>query len=494
MRRIKRNLMVIIILGIVVATFVSGFTAVVSFASVGKERSNDVLSKELEITSDYIDNTCVNVENVVLAMSDRFEEELPPLTAFSQPEGQTYLDNATALAESFVAYNDRLAAVYYRIAPELAGPKAGFFLSKTQESGEVAQREPTDLSLFAPDDDEHVAWYYAPKEAGEAVWISEYMNLNNGILTASYVKPIYAQDGTFVGIVGADIDLSEVYRRISDTRIFDAGFAALLSPTGKLRYSSRDMLLSDDDVQNIISQERSWGSYIQQQKRMTLLSQKLVYGDFLLISIADEELYAHENRVTFSIILTTLMVSLVIIAALTGLLNRVFDRFQIDPLTKARNRSAYADMISELEEQIRTREPKMSLIVFDVNVLKRVNDMGGHSAGDMLLVNAVNEIRKYFPREDIYRVGGDEFVILSKHGQRGSLAYAFRKFSQEMQARKQRYLEEPELVSLSSGMASFDAQKDRCYDDVFHRADAAMYADKADFYRINQLLERREQP
>ncbi len=80
----------------------------------------------------------------------------------------------------------------------------------------------------------------------------------------------------------------------------------------------------------------------------------------------------------------------------------------IDSLTGLFNRYSYNVMINKLI----SNHPKSLAIVFvDINGLKEVNDNLGHECGDRLITNASNILKRIFIN-NIYRVGGDEFIIL----------------------------------------------------------------------------------
>ena len=54
-----------------------------------------------------------------------------------------------------------------------------------------------------------------------------------------------------------------------------------------------------------------------------------------------------------------------------------------------------------------------SLIYFDVNNLKAVNDTFGHKFGDKYLIKFVSNVKQAMPNDDLYRIGGDEFILIS---------------------------------------------------------------------------------
>jgi diguanylate cyclase (GGDEF)-like protein len=69
----------------------------------------------------------------------------------------------------------------------------------------------------------------------------------------------------------------------------------------------------------------------------------------------------------------------------------------------------YVDALSGLPE----KDVQPAGVIFaDLNGLKRVNDSKGHEAGDVLLRNAASALRELFDAEQIFRAGGDEFVVI----------------------------------------------------------------------------------
>ena len=96
--------------------------------------------------------------------------------------------------------------------------------------------------------------------------------------------------------------------------------------------------------------------------------------------------------------------------------HQLFERLEVmsttDMLTGLLNRSAMDRRINQIESK--KSESFMSLGIYfaDVNGLKRVNDAHGHQAGDSLLVAAANLLKEVFDGYEIYRVGGDEFMVL----------------------------------------------------------------------------------
>ena len=83
-------------------------------------------------------------------------------------------------------------------------------------------------------------------------------------------------------------------------------------------------------------------------------------------------------------------------------------RSYIDPLTGLGNRRAYMRMIDLVD----TGQPSSMGIAFvDLNGLKRINDAAGHRAGDAALVHMADALCDIAGRDNVYRFGGDEFIV-----------------------------------------------------------------------------------
>ena len=84
-----------------------------------------------------------------------------------------------------------------------------------------------------------------------------------------------------------------------------------------------------------------------------------------------------------------------------------------DSLTGVRNKHAYSENEIAINQKIQAGElEKLAVVVGDINGLKYVNDTQGHAAGDQLIKDACAMICEYFAHGAVFRVGGDEFVVI----------------------------------------------------------------------------------
>ncbi len=84
-----------------------------------------------------------------------------------------------------------------------------------------------------------------------------------------------------------------------------------------------------------------------------------------------------------------------------------------DPLTKLPNRVLALDRLSLMINEAYRKNNKVALLFLDLDDFKKINDTMGHSAGDHILIDAAERLRKTIRSCDtVARLGGDEFIIL----------------------------------------------------------------------------------
>ena len=85
----------------------------------------------------------------------------------------------------------------------------------------------------------------------------------------------------------------------------------------------------------------------------------------------------------------------------------------MDGLTGIGNRTAFQEKMEELENK-KQELKNVGIVIFDVNNLKKVNDVLGHNEGDQMIRKSAEVIKNTFYEErgECYRIGGDEFVVI----------------------------------------------------------------------------------
>lgn len=145
-----------------------------------------------------------------------------------------------------------------------------------------------------------------------------------------------------------------------------------------------------------------------------------------------------------------------------------------DGLTGVKNKLAYLESLRELELYSKDHNFEgYGLVVFDLNGLKTINDTLGHEAGDIYLKSACKLICEIYKHSPVYRIGGDEFVVILKGSDFANRVDLQMQFDNQINEN----MSNGDVI-VSSGMAVFDPEIDESYTEVFIRADKKMYERK----------------
>jgi len=150
-----------------------------------------------------------------------------------------------------------------------------------------------------------------------------------------------------------------------------------------------------------------------------------------------------------------------------------------DSLTGIKNKAAYDEATARLDEKISDSRAEFCIVMIDVNFLKKINDTYGHERGNIYLMNAVKLICAVFGEEHVYRIGGDEFVVILEGDKVSLCKYFVEQFKAEMTRKNSNEsLQAWEKVSAAVGSAIYNSSVDKTADEVFKRADKEMYENK----------------
>jgi diguanylate cyclase (GGDEF)-like protein len=153
-----------------------------------------------------------------------------------------------------------------------------------------------------------------------------------------------------------------------------------------------------------------------------------------------------------------------------------------DALTGIKNKGAFEAVKEWLNDAIRLggteSRQEFAVVMFDCNGLKKINDEFGHERGDIYLQTAAGVICRTFLHSPVFRMGGDEFLVLLQHEayrERETLLQVFDSSAEAVNAGAKNPWEK---VNIAKGMAEFRPGVDTDVEQVVRRADEAMYENK----------------
>ena len=149
--------------------------------------------------------------------------------------------------------------------------------------------------------------------------------------------------------------------------------------------------------------------------------------------------------------------------------------YTIDPLTGLYNRRMAVEMIEKQINVSKRNKTFLSVCFIDINDLKLANDNYGHSEGDFLIKTAADILKTCTRDSDyIFRMGGDEFVILFPGCDDSQTHIIWKRFENEIQV-KNSEINKPYKISLSYGFTSVDHTKKFKAEELISQSDKKMY-------------------
>ncbi len=167
---------------------------------------------------------------------------------------------------------------------------------------------------------------------------------------------------------------------------------------------------------------------------------------------------------------------------------RLKEEALLDPVTHLANRNSFDMDVSEIPVEERKN---YGIIMCDLNGLKYFNDHYGHSMGDSYIFIAAELICDTFTEYGkTYRVGGDEFVILTTGLSKEVFIEIYDQMNEKIDSISKSCFEE--RMGIAAGFAIFDPEKDNSLRDTEKRADERMYIKKKQMKEQNAMLRRTE--
>ncbi|MBQ3790726.1 MAG: GGDEF domain-containing protein [Lachnospiraceae bacterium] len=364
-------------------------------------------------------------------------------------------------------------------------PKEEIYYMVYMIDGERTRRKDNDQLLYLGDeyyDDpaqypvQWDAWFSGRKPEGYQVWDNEWGH------TYAYYTPLII-DGTKLGLIGTEVEVSSVNQTILINTLKQlAGIALALALCMFIMLA----VINHAYIEKIHRIESSISQYAA-TKDVTIanqLAQEATGADEIssLGSQAASMIHELDDHMK-TLVETTRELSRTKreANAMQALANR-------DALTGIRNKTAYDNEIKRLEWRRQEGFSEFGIGMIDLNFLKRINDTYGHEQGNMAIRKLCRLTCTVFEHSPVFRIGGDEFAVILENRDYRNVDLLIQDFNdslEEMAADVN--LEIWERISASIGYAMYDETIDKSVDDVFRRADHAMYERKAEMKAIRTV-------
>lgn len=541
MRSIRGKFLQLNLISILLCVALIGGLGLWSVSVIQRDSSKEILNLTCRLEGIQLNETLDSIKESVDLFCAMTVNQLPSLESLKDLKYvNSFVRDAEKNMTEIARITRGVCCYYFRIAPEMTEHSQGFLYGKRHLTGRMMKEPLTNLALYDPSDIEHVGWYYEPQAAGRSLWMKPYYNRNLGIYMVSYVVPLY-RDGVFWGVAGMDIDFDVVIEHVRSIRPYKNSYAFLCDDRGMILYHQElepgtNLIDYSPELAPLVD-AFGWETAVEDHpvfqyyykgvgKTMTFfrlnnsmelllcavnseikapmvaLFRVIVMVAMLLCSAAVVMIIPITNRITRPLELLTQAAKKIALGDLNvelprpgndevGILSRSFevtvsslrqfvenmnDIAFTDPLTHVKNKTAYNRAILALNEDMARGQAKFGLVMFDLNDLKHINDTYGHEHGDEYIINSCRLICQVFKHSPVYRIGGDEFVVLLDGSELENCDARIAELNTAIEATAS--AENPwQRLSIAKG-AACSAPGDTAPEDVFVRADRAMYADK----------------
>jgi len=159
---------------------------------------------------------------------------------------------------------------------------------------------------------------------------------------------------------------------------------------------------------------------------------------------------------------------------------RFYEMALYDPVTTAHTKRYFLDRVQHEFAHSSRRNLPLSLIIFDLDFFKKVNDTHGHPAGDFILQKVSETTKGMIRREDIFaRYGGEEFVVLMRDTEEDDAVALADRLRKKIATSEYAFESKRIPVTVSIGVACVKDANFKTYDELIRAADEYLYFSKS---------------
>ncbi len=285
------------------------------------------------------------------------------------------------------------------------------------------------------------------------------------------LQPLYDSEGNRVAALCVDIDAHEIHNLLLKHSLITVAItliAGVISALLFLLWANRNVVKPIEELEKSVSDYMANGLNSQDPDSLIFAMPEINCKNEVESLAHKIVLMSEALKVTVSNMLNTeqQLVHMSIIA-------------HKDSLTQVGNKAAYKDYVKDLQKEINSGDAEFAVVMADVNRLKQINDSYGHEKGDIYIKRCCKIICDTYQHSPVFRVGGDEFVVILRDRDYERRDELLKKARSEFDRATAGDPDKPwKNCSMAVGMAVFDKSKDKNTQAVLSRADKKMYESK----------------
>ena len=532
MRSLRTRITFLTLCVVIVSLAIVTALSVLFIRNSERRESKQLLLLLCETGERNLDYYFNSVQKSVEQVSKYVENDLDGL---EDEQLEQHIDRVRNYFEEMAYRTNGVLTYYYRIDPEVSDTVKGFWYTNL-DGNAFTEHDVTDISLYDTEDTSSIVWFTVPKNTGKAIWLPPYITENLNWRVFSYNVPIYWK-GHFVGVVGIEIDYSEMAEQVESIHLYSNGYAFLSDGAGKLFYHPHiDVThLTDETMPPVpdgFVSENTFINYTYEGVKKQGAWLPLSNGMRLNVAIPVSEMEGDWGLLVREIVIVSLIVLLIMsiftmvytrritkpledlteaaeqvnrgnyevnldydmddeVGRLTSTFKRLAEhtkehindlnkRVYVDALTSVKNKGAFSAAQEELQKQMdeNRNELQFAVGIFDCDNLKKINDLYGHDKGDTYLKTACRLICRVYQHSPVFRIGGDEFAVILRNDDFDMRDARIQQFERESAVINAENENEWKQVQIAMGIAVYDPQIDQFVVDTVKRADQSMYVNK----------------
>ncbi|MBL7684691.1 MAG: diguanylate cyclase [Deltaproteobacteria bacterium] len=155
---------------------------------------------------------------------------------------------------------------------------------------------------------------------------------------------------------------------------------------------------------------------------------------------------------------------------------QIYKMANFDPVTQARTKYYFLDQIAQEFAHAKRKDAMLSLVIFDIDFFKNINDTYGHPAGDYILKSIAELTQQTIRFEDLFaRYGGEEFVILMRDTREKDAIQLAERLRHKISKHVFEFDGKKMKTSISAGVASLEKNNFSSHDEMIKAADQYLY-------------------
>ncbi|GHE89267.1 sensor domain-containing diguanylate cyclase [Thalassotalea profundi] len=336
------------------------------------------------------------------------------------------------------------------------------------------------------------AWYFNFKNKPEKSEINiDYNEFMGNSLIMFINHKIYDDQSTMVGATGVGLKTSYINEMLKYFRIRYNFKVFFINDAGEILIAEQgidklEQLSNHPELKalipDIINTETQLFEYTEEGESYLLTKKYVEELDLYLVVEAKVDNFTQSVKEAFYFnivvsLLVTILVSIVVILYVRKIHTKLNELASNDTLTGLPNRRTFQGQLEHFMSLKARHQQALSLVFFDVDDFKRINDEQGHDVGDEVLVNIAKTLKSTIRHTDyVARWGGEEFIILLIDSQLEDATLIAEQLRKNIENNTQIFEHVKRKVTVSVGVTQVKENDDA--DSLFKRVDTALFQAK----------------